>query len=119
MSYPKLRPDSTSQSACGVWVLIAGRQRRRMCAVVEKHEKRSCLALTQAAHEPSCVSNQQKASSTMAQARPISMVMWAMLMFLLGGLSLFASLGGFVTANQTMSHSLASLQAGVVLQMCT
>jgi hypothetical protein len=83
-----------------------------MCAVVEKHEKRSCLALTQAAHEPSCFSNQQKASSTMAQARPISMVMWAMLMFLLGGLSIFASLGGFVTANQAMSHPLASLQVG-------
>ena len=48
----------------------------------------------------------------MAQARPISMVMCALLMFLLGGLSLFASLGGFVTANQAMSHALASLQAG-------
>ena len=48
----------------------------------------------------------------MAQARPISMVMWAMLMFLLGGLSIFASLGGFVTANQAMSNSLASLQVG-------
>jgi hypothetical protein len=48
----------------------------------------------------------------MAQARPISMVMWAMLMFLLGGLSIFASLGGFVTANQAMSHPLASLQVG-------
>src|SRR5262245_35147909 len=83
-----------------------------MCAVVEKHEKRSCRALTQAAHEPSCVSNHQKASSTMAQARPISMVMWALLMFLLGGLSLFASLGGLVTAHQALSHALASLQAG-------
>ena len=83
-----------------------------MCAVVEKHENRSYLALTQAAHEPSCVSNHQKASSTMASARPISMVMWALLMFLLGGLSLFASLGGLVTANQAMSHALASLQAG-------
>ena len=48
----------------------------------------------------------------MAQARPISMVMWAILMFLLGGLSIFASLGGFVTANQAMSHPLASLQVG-------
>ena len=83
-----------------------------MCAVVEKHENRSYLALTQAAHEPSCVSNHQKASSTMASARPISMVMWALLMFLLGGLSLFASLGGLVTAHQAMSHALASLQAG-------
>src|SRR5215510_439085 len=83
-----------------------------MCAVVETHARRSCRAITQAAHEPSCVSNHQKASSTMAQARPISMVMWALLMFLLGGLSLFASLGGLVTANQAMSHALASLQAG-------
>jgi hypothetical protein len=40
------------------------------------------------------------------------MVMWALLMFLLGGLSLFASLGGFVTAHQAMSHALASLQVG-------
>jgi len=40
------------------------------------------------------------------------MVMWAILMFLLGGLSIFASLGGFVTANQAMSHPLASLQVG-------
>ena len=48
----------------------------------------------------------------MAQARPISMVMWALRMFLLGGLSLFALLGGFVTAHQAMSHALASLQAG-------
>jgi hypothetical protein len=48
----------------------------------------------------------------MAQARPISMVMWVLRMFLLGGLSLFASLGGLVTAHQTMSHALASLQAG-------
>ena len=48
----------------------------------------------------------------MAQARPISMVVWAMLMFLLGGLSIFASLGGLVTANQAMSHPLASLQVG-------
>jgi hypothetical protein len=48
----------------------------------------------------------------MAQARPISMVMWAMLMFLLGGLSIFASLGGFVTAHQAMAHPLASLQGG-------
>jgi hypothetical protein len=48
----------------------------------------------------------------MAQARPISMVMWAIFMFLLGGLSIFASLGGFVTANQAMSNSLASLQVG-------
>src|SRR4029434_9463533 len=48
----------------------------------------------------------------MAQARPISIVMWAMVMFLLGGLSIFASLGGFVTANQAMSHALASLQVG-------
>jgi len=38
--------------------------------------------------------------------------MWAILMFLLGGLSIFASLGGFVTANQAMSHPLASLQVG-------
>jgi len=48
----------------------------------------------------------------MAPARPISMVIWARLMFLLGGLSRFASLGGFVTAHQAMSHALASLQAG-------
>ena len=48
----------------------------------------------------------------MAQARPISMVVWAMLMFLLGGLSIFASLGGFITANQAMSNPLASLQVG-------
>ena len=48
----------------------------------------------------------------MAQARPISMVMWALLMFPLGGLSIFASLGGFVTANQAMSYPLASLQVG-------
>jgi len=48
----------------------------------------------------------------MAPARPISMVMWAMLMFLLGGLSIFASLDGFVTAHQAMAHSLASLQGG-------
>jgi len=48
----------------------------------------------------------------MAHARPISMVMWALRMFLLGGLSLFASLGGLVTAHQAMSHALASLQAG-------
>jgi hypothetical protein len=40
------------------------------------------------------------------------MVMWAIFMFLLGGLSIFASLGGFVTANQAMSNSLASLQVG-------
>src|SRR5262245_47392772 len=83
-----------------------------MCAVVSKHERQSCRAITQAAHEPSCFSNQQKASSTMAQARPISMVMWALLMFLLGGLSLFASLGGFVTANQAMSHALARPSGG-------
>src|SRR5262249_21390117 len=63
-------------------------------------------------HESSYFSNQQKASSTMAPARPIGMVMWAMRMFLLGGISLFASLGGFVTAHQAMSHALASLQAG-------
>jgi hypothetical protein len=48
----------------------------------------------------------------MAHARPISMVVWALLMFLLGGLSLFASLGGFVTANQVMSNPLASLEGG-------
>jgi hypothetical protein len=48
----------------------------------------------------------------MAQARPISMVVWAMLMFLLGGLSIFASLGGFITAHQAMSTPLASLQGG-------
>src|SRR5215510_9458999 len=83
-----------------------------MCAVVEKHEKRSCLALTQAAHEPSYFSNHQKASSTMAHARPLSMVLWALLRFLLGGLSLVASLGGLVTAHQALSHALASLQAG-------
>jgi hypothetical protein len=40
------------------------------------------------------------------------MVMWAMVMFLLGGRSIFASLGGLVTANQAMSHALASLQVG-------
>jgi hypothetical protein len=48
----------------------------------------------------------------MAPARPLSMVMWALRMFLLGGLSLFASLGDFVTAHQAMSHALASLRAG-------
>ena len=48
----------------------------------------------------------------MAQARPISMVMWALRMFLPGGLSLVASLGGLVTAHQALSHALASLQAG-------
>src|SRR5262249_4615722 len=83
-----------------------------MCAVVETHARRSCRAITQAAHEPSCVSNHQKASSTMAQARPIGMVLWALLMFLLGGLSLVASLGGLVTAHQALSHALASLQVG-------
>ena len=50
----------------------------------------------------------------MAHARPISMVLWALLRFLLGGLSLVASLGGLVTAHQAMSHALASLQAGVL-----
>jgi len=48
----------------------------------------------------------------MAHARPISMVLWALLRFLLGGLSLVASLGGLVTAHQAMSHALVSLQAG-------
>ena len=33
-------------------------------------------------------------------------------MFLLGGLSIVASLGGLVTAHQALSHALASLQAG-------
>ena len=48
----------------------------------------------------------------MAHAHPISMVLWALLRFLLGGLSLVASLGGFLTAHQAMSHALVSLQAG-------
>src|SRR5262249_40132512 len=48
----------------------------------------------------------------MTQARPTSMTVLSILNFVLGGLSIFVSLAGLVTANAAMSNPLTSFQRG-------